>query len=216
MTNTNTITTTPPPLSYEAINNSAEFNISFGDDTAYDYTPEIIATYDAAIDTDAVALATTESSSDMYAITEYEDEYELDNEEQLGDYVVANYLGDYNNNNDDDNCNNGDNTNNNNEGMNTHKDPYFDEVLSLLLFDNEHQQQQQQQQQEPVVMDTTTTTTTTTIQNGRRCFIRPSGTEDIVRIYAEANTREDAERLAILAAQIVYDECNGIGERPVL
>jgi len=62
----------------------------------------------------------------------------------------------------------------------------------------------------------TTTTTTTTIQNGRRCFIRPSGTEDIVRIYAEANTREDAERLAILAAQIVYDECNGIGERPVL
>mmetsp|Transcript_59428 Transcript_59428/g.64166 ORF Transcript_59428/g.64166 Transcript_59428/m.64166 type:complete len:87 (-) Transcript_59428:159-419(-) len=58
--------------------------------------------------------------------------------------------------------------------------------------------------------------TTTTIQNGRRCFIRPSGTEDIVRIYAEANTRQDAEELAILAAQIVYDECKGIGERPVL
>jgi len=53
-------------------------------------------------------------------------------------------------------------------------------------------------------------------ENGRRCFIRPSGTEDIVRIYAEANTRQDADRLAILAAQIVYDECKGIGERPVL
>jgi len=72
---------------------------------------------------------------------------------------------------------------------------------------------------------TSTRTTTTTRQpqqhhnekeNGRRCFIRPSGTEDIVRIYAEANTRQDAEELAILAAQIVYDECKGIGERPVL
>jgi len=57
---------------------------------------------------------------------------------------------------------------------------------------------------------------TTTLQNGLRCFIRPSGTEDIVRIYAESNTRDDAERLAILASQIVYDECHGIGERPVL
>ncbi|OEU23749.1 putative membrane phosphoacetylglucosamine mutase [Fragilariopsis cylindrus CCMP1102] len=51
------------------------------------------------------------------------------------------------------------------------------------------------------------------IENGR-CFIRPSGTEDIVRVYAEAKTRTDADKLALIASQIVYDECNGIGERP--
>ena len=55
--------------------------------------------------------------------------------------------------------------------------------------------------------------TTNGIENGR-CFIRPSGTEDIVRVYAEAKTRTDADKLALIASQIVYDECNGIGERP--
>lgn len=29
-----------------------------------------------------------------------------------------------------------------------------------------------------------------------RCFVRPSGTEDVVRIYAEAATREEADLLA--------------------
>lgn len=29
-----------------------------------------------------------------------------------------------------------------------------------------------------------------------RCFVRPSGTEDCVRIYAEASTQEHANRLA--------------------
>ncbi|KAG7359178.1 phosphoglucosamine mutase [Nitzschia inconspicua] len=50
--------------------------------------------------------------------------------------------------------------------------------------------------------------------NQGRTFIRPSGTEDVVRVYAEAATREEADTLAALAAQIVYDTCNGVGDRP--
>eukprot|EP00536_Pseudo-nitzschia_multiseries_P009668 jgi/Psemu1/201314/e_gw1.277.102.1 len=49
--------------------------------------------------------------------------------------------------------------------------------------------------------------------NGRT-FIRPSGTEDVVRVYAEAATREDADALANRAAQIVFDTCAGVGARP--
>ena len=47
-----------------------------------------------------------------------------------------------------------------------------------------------------------------------RCFVRPSGTEDVVRVYAEAQTREQADALAIQAAQIVFDFCAGVGARP--
>jgi phosphoacetylglucosamine mutase len=49
-------------------------------------------------------------------------------------------------------------------------------------------------------------------QHGRT-FIRPSGTEDVVRVYAEAATRGDADALANEAARIVYDTCQGVGER---
>jgi phosphoacetylglucosamine mutase len=52
-----------------------------------------------------------------------------------------------------------------------------------------------------------------TVSQGRT-FIRPSGTEDVVRVYAEAATREEADKLANLAAQVVYDTCQGIGDRP--
>lgn len=34
-----------------------------------------------------------------------------------------------------------------------------------------------------------------------RCFVRPSGTENVVRIYAEASTRADANALAAAAAE---------------
>ena len=51
------------------------------------------------------------------------------------------------------------------------------------------------------------------VTNGR-CFIRPSGTEDVVRVYAEAKTRHEADFLADKAAQIVYDTCAGVGTRP--
>lgn len=47
-----------------------------------------------------------------------------------------------------------------------------------------------------------------------RCFIRPSGTEDVVRVYAEAKTREEADALANKASQIVFDTCSGVGPRP--
>ncbi|CAM9385398.1 unnamed protein product [Scytosiphon promiscuus] len=49
--------------------------------------------------------------------------------------------------------------------------------------------------------------------NGR-CFVRPSGTEDVVRIYAEAATREDADDLCLKAMQAVHDLAGGVGERP--
>ncbi|KAF7131759.1 hypothetical protein RHSIM_Rhsim09G0128800 [Rhododendron simsii] len=36
-----------------------------------------------------------------------------------------------------------------------------------------------------------------------RCFVRPSGTEDVVRVYAEASTEEAADNLANSVAQLV-------------
>lgn len=49
-----------------------------------------------------------------------------------------------------------------------------------------------------------------------RAFIRPSGTEDIVRVYAEAATRADADKLAAEVAVKVYDIAGGIGAPPEL
>ncbi|KAJ3072124.1 Phosphoacetylglucosamine Mutase [Podochytrium sp. JEL0797] len=51
--------------------------------------------------------------------------------------------------------------------------------------------------------------------NKGRCFVRPSGTEDIVRVYAEAATREETDRLTYLVCGIVFDSYGGVGERPV-
>lgn len=48
----------------------------------------------------------------------------------------------------------------------------------------------------------------------KRCFVRPSGTEDVVRVYAEAATREDADALCLKAMQAVHDIAGGVGERP--
>ena len=36
-----------------------------------------------------------------------------------------------------------------------------------------------------------------------RSFVRPSGTEDCVRVYAEAATKEEADRLAAAVGDIV-------------
>ncbi|BGP26825.1 phosphoacetylglucosamine mutase [Rhodotorula toruloides] len=49
---------------------------------------------------------------------------------------------------------------------------------------------------------------------GGRSFVRPSGTEDCVRVYAEAATRETADQLANKVAYIVFDTY-GKGQRPV-
>lgn len=47
-----------------------------------------------------------------------------------------------------------------------------------------------------------------------RAFVRPSGTEDIVRVYAEANSQESADRLAYEVSLLVFQLAGGIGERP--
>ncbi|XP_045488302.1 phosphoacetylglucosamine mutase [Pieris rapae] len=49
-----------------------------------------------------------------------------------------------------------------------------------------------------------------------RAFVRPSGTEDIVRVYAEADTQESAVKLAAEVAQAVYDLAGGVGDRPTV
>lgn len=50
---------------------------------------------------------------------------------------------------------------------------------------------------------------------GSRCFVRPSGTENVVRVYAEAALPTEADALATEAAKLVHNICRGIGEPPV-
>ncbi|KAI8470507.1 MAG: phosphoacetylglucosamine mutase [Monoraphidium minutum] len=47
-----------------------------------------------------------------------------------------------------------------------------------------------------------------------RAFARPSGTEDAVRVYAEAETQEAADELAREVGRAVYDLAGGVGPRP--
>jgi phosphoacetylglucosamine mutase len=47
-----------------------------------------------------------------------------------------------------------------------------------------------------------------------RSFVRPSGTEDVVRVYAEAETQEEADSLATAVAGKVFDLAGGVGTRP--
>lgn len=47
-----------------------------------------------------------------------------------------------------------------------------------------------------------------------RAFARPSGTEDAVRVYAEAASQELADALAREVGQLVYDMAGGVGQRP--
>lgn len=47
-----------------------------------------------------------------------------------------------------------------------------------------------------------------------RAFIRPSGTEDLVRIFAEAPQELQCDRLALTVAQLVYDVFGGKGPHP--
>jgi len=47
-----------------------------------------------------------------------------------------------------------------------------------------------------------------------RAFVRPSGTEDAVRVYAEAETREATDQLARQVAEVVYEKAGGVGPRP--
>lgn len=49
-----------------------------------------------------------------------------------------------------------------------------------------------------------------------RSFVRPSGTEDIVRVYAECENASDVEKLASEVALAVYNLANGVGPKPVV
>ncbi|XP_040839620.1 phosphoacetylglucosamine mutase isoform X2 [Ochotona curzoniae] len=47
-----------------------------------------------------------------------------------------------------------------------------------------------------------------------RAFVRPSGTEDVVRVYAEADSQESADSLAHEVSLAVFELAGGTGERP--
>lgn len=47
-----------------------------------------------------------------------------------------------------------------------------------------------------------------------RAFVRPSGTEDVVRVYAEAASQESADYLAVQVGAKVHKMADGIGELP--
>lgn len=47
-----------------------------------------------------------------------------------------------------------------------------------------------------------------------RSFVRPSGTEDVVRVYAEADTQENCDILARNVVKAVFDIAGGVGELP--
>ena len=47
-----------------------------------------------------------------------------------------------------------------------------------------------------------------------RSFVRPSGTEDVVRVYAEAETQAKADELAKQVAHAVFDLAGGVGLKP--
>lgn len=49
-----------------------------------------------------------------------------------------------------------------------------------------------------------------------RAFVRPSGTEDVVRVYAEAANPDDVQSLAAEVSLLVYEMAGGVGERPVI
>ena len=44
--------------------------------------------------------------------------------------------------------------------------------------------------------------------------MRPSGTEDVVRVYAEASGQAAADALALEIARAVHDLAGGVGARP--
>uniref|UniRef100_A0A7N6BX54 Phosphoacetylglucosamine mutase n=1 Tax=Anabas testudineus TaxID=64144 RepID=A0A7N6BX54_ANATE len=47
-----------------------------------------------------------------------------------------------------------------------------------------------------------------------RSFVRPSGTEDVVRVYSEAETQESADALAHEVSLVVYRLAGGVGDEP--
>jgi len=50
--------------------------------------------------------------------------------------------------------------------------------------------------------------------SGGRAFARPSGTEDVVRVYAEADSQDDADKLALDVAKAIFEHAAGVGDEP--
>ncbi|KAI3652017.1 hypothetical protein MP228_003320 [Amoeboaphelidium protococcarum] len=48
-----------------------------------------------------------------------------------------------------------------------------------------------------------------------RSFVRPSGTEDYIRVYAEADDQDTVDKLGSEISQLVYDFGGGVGDRPL-
>jgi len=66
---------------------------------------------------------------------------------------------------------------------------------------------------EPLGLQREIDTIVSKYSNGRS-FVRASGTEDAVRVYAEAATRTETDYLAIAVAQLVYSRGGGVGSAP--
>lgn len=49
-----------------------------------------------------------------------------------------------------------------------------------------------------------------------RAFVRPSGTEDVVRVYAEAENSDDVKALAAEVSLLVFEKAGGVGDKPVI
>ena len=60
------------------------------------------------------------------------------------------------------------------------------------------------------------TAATSATEQRPRVFVRPSGTENVVRVYAEAATQKDADALALEASLLIYSLCGGVGDEPKL
>jgi phosphoacetylglucosamine mutase len=54
------------------------------------------------------------------------------------------------------------------------------------------------------------------LQPQGRAFVRPSGTEDVVRVYAEAESLEGTLVLAQGVVDVVYAKAGGVGEKPTV
>ena len=65
---------------------------------------------------------------------------------------------------------------------------------------------------EPVSLQAAVDAAVAACGEGARGFVRPSGTEDVVRVYAEASTEAAADALALALAKAIYDEAAGVGE----
>ncbi|KAG8041234.1 hypothetical protein G9C98_002222 [Cotesia typhae] len=49
-----------------------------------------------------------------------------------------------------------------------------------------------------------------------RSFVRPSGTEDVIRVYTECQNQMDVDKLSAQVALAVYEYAGGVGEKPIV